>query len=762
MRHSKQILVRFILSFTIVMCIPFLFFTAIVSGQIRQSETEKAMNVYQDAAHTISKSFDNFFSQKESFELNLMKQKYFYNFYLKQNGGAFVYTQNYFKTVGSQNSLFYYTYFFSRTTNQFYGISTYSYNRYLDSLNTPDETVKTGLTSSLDCSQESFLPPYHATLNGIRSSFVTFVVPFEYETPATDLPCSFIVFNVPSSTFEDFCRPILLDDSILVMARLNGKPIWANKSDLLSQTEDTPWEERTDSAALYTIAGKEYRVVSDVSPNTDLEIVGLIPTELFESTIASVLRLYIVISIIGFLIGCVLICIFVKYNYTPIRALDSTLQSVCAPSPSRNNFFDTVSSAIQKLSVQNQMMQWENLQMEKEKLFLKLLSLQGNDASFESLKSACMEQGIDLNFRFFLCGICSFAERPLSVEGWREQGPVRDDGYSLSVYYQEENNCMIFLLCSGFESLSRADAILLHALSESFPDGIPPFRLGVGGYKKKITMISRSYYEAFSALNSCEEYANQILHDKDVKRSGSTNIPLLMKESYTLRRAILNQDPDLFTLSYHILLNGLRENGNRNFCGFLCFDIISRCMEAVQNTNLVCGHTFYSSLNELMEMHQNPESAAECLRIFSEVMEEIRDCLVCSSSTGTVPEDGASTADIQAVIQVIHEHYLDDTFSAKELASRFHTSTSNISHLFKNKTGTTLSDYVNNLKINTVKQMLTETDYTIAYIAQYVGYYHTSNFIKKFKKTEGVTPNEYRILHQKSREKKEKDAARRM
>lgn len=754
MRYSRQILFRFIVSFTIVMCIPFLFFTYMVSSQMQQRETEKAVSAYQEAASHIVENFDDFFTEAENVKLNLMEQKYFFNFYLKQNGGAFVYLEDYFKKMGSQNSLFYYTYFYSRTTDQFYGISTFDRNRYFERINLTEESVRERFVSLLDTSGTGCIPQYPASINNVYDDFVTFVIPFEYENMTDSGPCSCVILNIRSDTFQDFCQPVLLFEGTLVTVRYHGNTIWANSDSLIPFDPRTTASTQKNGTTTCRFEDKTYLLISDQSSQNDLEIQAMIPIDVVQSTISSMVRLYLLISLAGLLIGCVLIYIFVKLNYTPIRKLDSVLLTArITPSP-KTSYFETVSNTIQKLSVQNQMINQENLQIEKEKLLLKLFSLEGNGVSPDELKKTCAQYGIPLNFRFFVCFLCTFSELPAELEPWDNLTFPSQDHYALHACFYRENNCMIFLLCSNFESAAKADDIIMGALTGLFGEEIPPCRIGAGGFKRDPLLISSSYREAFSALGSSEEFSGRILHYRDIRKLCVSNIPLLMKESCALQRSILAYDPDKFNLSYHSILNSLRENANKSFCEIVCFDTISKCIDAVQAANLSGGHSFCSALNELTELNQNSGKHLACLDIFSEVMDEILNLISEAQPPETEDKSSKTSLDIDRILHVIHEKYLDSTFSAKELAAQFHTSASNISHLFKNKMGVTLSDYINNLKMDTVKKMLVETDYTISYISQYAGYYHTSNFIKKFKKTEGMTPNEYRTLHQKDREKK--------
>lgn len=104
---------------------------------------------------------------------------------------------------------------------------------------------------------------------------------------------------------------------------------------------------------------------------------------------------------------------------------------------------------------------------------------------------------------------------------------------------------------------------------------------------------------------------------------------------------------------------------------------------------------------------------------------------------------------IEDVKKYIYEHCLDDNFSVKYLAANFNTSVSNISHFFKKSMGITISQYVEELKLDRAKQMLLDSDMRISEIASVLRYANSTVFIEMFKRYEGMTPGNYREIMQK-------------
>lgn len=80
----------------------------------------------------------------------------------------------------------------------------------------------------------------------------------------------------------------------------------------------------------------------------------------------------------------------------------------------------------------------------------------------------------------------------------------------------------------------------------------------------------------------------------------------------------------------------------------------------------------------------------------------------------------------------------------KNLASLLNVNPSYLSTLFKKETGSTLTEYVNQKRIEHAVFLLNSSNLQIQMIAQYSGIADVNYFTKTFKKIIGITPKEYR------------------
>jgi len=103
---------------------------------------------------------------------------------------------------------------------------------------------------------------------------------------------------------------------------------------------------------------------------------------------------------------------------------------------------------------------------------------------------------------------------------------------------------------------------------------------------------------------------------------------------------------------------------------------------------------------------------------------------------------------LDKILDFVDKRYKDNDLSVDIIAREFGVSSSYLCRYFKNQTGYPLMQYIDMLRMNEVKRLLRETDNTLKDILLQTGYIDQSNFIRKFKKKEGVTPIQYRDIAQ--------------
>lgn len=105
--------------------------------------------------------------------------------------------------------------------------------------------------------------------------------------------------------------------------------------------------------------------------------------------------------------------------------------------------------------------------------------------------------------------------------------------------------------------------------------------------------------------------------------------------------------------------------------------------------------------------------------------------------------EGQEERIINKIVRFVQSH-LSEEISLSVLAEEFHFSTQYVSQLFKNEIGVNFLTYLTNIRMEKAKKLLLSTDLPIAEISEQSGYSDYRVFTKVFKKSEGVTPSQFR------------------
>lgn len=119
----------------------------------------------------------------------------------------------------------------------------------------------------------------------------------------------------------------------------------------------------------------------------------------------------------------------------------------------------------------------------------------------------------------------------------------------------------------------------------------------------------------------------------------------------------------------------------------------------------------------------------------------LRELLVLLSPDFTRPQNQPKR--LQNVLRYIQNH-LHEPLRLTELAKRFYVSESYMARLFRTELKTSLSHYVNALRVNNAKNLLVHTDLQIAEIAERLGYASTYYFSRVFKALTNLSPQAFR------------------
>ncbi len=93
------------------------------------------------------------------------------------------------------------------------------------------------------------------------------------------------------------------------------------------------------------------------------------------------------------------------------------------------------------------------------------------------------------------------------------------------------------------------------------------------------------------------------------------------------------------------------------------------------------------------------------------------------------------------------QQHLSEPIKVEDISKALFMGRSRLSTNFKKETGINISDYIINHKIDEAKRLLRYSDKSLTAISLYLGFTSQSHFTKVFKEKVGTTPSEYKLMH---------------
>ncbi|WP_168123929.1 helix-turn-helix domain-containing protein [Paenibacillus sp. HB172176] len=97
----------------------------------------------------------------------------------------------------------------------------------------------------------------------------------------------------------------------------------------------------------------------------------------------------------------------------------------------------------------------------------------------------------------------------------------------------------------------------------------------------------------------------------------------------------------------------------------------------------------------------------------------------------------------EKIIDLVQQHYETD-LTMEECAAKLHYNANYLSSVFRKETNHSFSEYLSMYRFKMAKKWLAESDMPIKDIAARLRYNNSQNFIRSFRKQEGLTPGQYR------------------
>ena len=146
--------------------------------------------------------------------------------------------------------------------------------------------------------------------------------------------------------------------------------------------------------------------------------------------------------------------------------------------------------------------------------------------------------------------------------------------------------------------------------------------------------------------------------------------------------------------------------------------------------------------NILREMEQKSTGYEDICQAYMEIL-LIRLMRSTALSVPMQPQQISANRQCAAVKRYIDQHF-KETLTLDQLAEEAHMNKFYLSHAFKQEFGVSPINYLISCRIEESKYLLAETDLSISQIAQLLNFSSPSYFSQVFRRTQGVSPVEFR------------------
>lgn len=301
-------------------------------------------------------------------------------------------------------------------------------------------------------------------------------------------------------------------------------------------------------------------------------------------------------------------------------------------------------------------------------------------------------------------------------------------------YMMNQNKNTIYVLVFGYSPNQRSHFVRLiedeiRMTGEDLNEQ-PTARLyyGFGDQYSQISQLWKSFAQAKAAARSMQLCIMETLEGEQLPGSS-----LEITENELWNSILNGMEETVIQKADHILDNIIFASQDMNEAKLKLYEffiLMSRYLNRESQLKRAVPEDVFDDL-------KNIESRGEARKYIHGYLFEIMEALE-EQRTSKTPEI------LDKAIEFIHQNYCEN-LTLDEVAYRVGFSTYYFGKLFKKTFGATFTDYLTNYRVDKAKVLLKDPLLTVKGITYRVGFMDPNYFARVFKKSEGLTPTEYRI-----------------
>lgn len=265
---------------------------------------------------------------------------------------------------------------------------------------------------------------------------------------------------------------------------------------------------------------------------------------------------------------------------------------------------------------------------------------------------------------------------------------------------------------------------------------------------ERLSQIQKSYYSASRAFSQRYLYDENILYYDEMASMEKKNVT--EDDSTYLQKVDVNALNPVILQKF--LSNGLLEE-TENFVKDYFYAIGQEPLESLVFRNYVTLNVRFSVMSFLKEIGCDTRTLEQedTEDVLSESSKSLENAIayaekIISQAIALRDQNSGNKnrSILKTAVDFIDSHYMEEDMSLNKAANAANVSANHFSALFSQNMGQTFIEYLTNLRINKAKEYLRCTSMRSSEIAGEIGYKDAHYFSYLFKKTQGMTPSDYR------------------
>ncbi len=315
-----------------------------------------------------------------------------------------------------------------------------------------------------------------------------------------------------------------------------------------------------------------------------------------------------------------------------------------------------------------------------------------------------------------------------------------DNGYAIEL---DRDRVGILLNAAepSAEEGNELDRLLLNIRAQMEQKFRTAITIAVSGIKNSIDGIATAYGEAVSALEykTLQERRSVIYFDAIRSVERHYFYYSLEMEAQLMNYAKSGDYANVEKVLDQLLeINFQSRSISPEMAKYLSAELMSTVIKLL-NALSIDDHAFFGGATEtfsyLAKIGTAEEMGVTLKRLYKSICEKV---------AGDRSEHGDLL--VAKIRSYIEANYGSNELSLTTIADHVGLNSSYLSTFYKKQAGHNVTEYITALRMKKAKQLLSETEMTVAGIALQVGFASDIGLIRVFKKTEGVTPGKYREI----------------